>query len=99
MLVIASFEVCGRAVEKHSNGFWHAICIQDEGLAKSANIILKEPSLMNRTDHLVEHLIRQWISLEENHSEQNMATDEEEDIAEIVFLPTGYELRGLRLAS
>jgi len=54
---------------------------------------------MNRTDHQVEHLIRQWIMLEEQHIEHHVALDEEEDIAEIVFLPTGYELRGLRRAS
>ena len=50
------------------------------------------------TDPRVEHLIHQWIMLEEHHNEQNSAMDEEEDIAEIVFLPTGYELRGLRRA-
>ncbi|MBP9866149.1 MAG: hypothetical protein KBC91_07085 [Candidatus Omnitrophica bacterium] len=55
---------------------------------------------MNRmSDNRVEHMIRQWIMLEEHQHEQNPALDEEEDIAEIVFLPTGYELRGLRRAS
>jgi hypothetical protein len=47
----------------------------------------------------VEHLIRQWIMIEESHNEWNPAIDEEEEIAEIVLLPTGYELRGLRRAS
>lgn len=55
---------------------------------------------MNRIlDNRIEHLIRQWIILEENLQEHYSAADEEEDIAEIVFLPTGYELRGLRSAS
>ena len=54
---------------------------------------------MNRArDKRIEHLIRQWIMLEEHQYEPTTAIDEE-DIAEIVFLPTGYELRGLSRAS
>ncbi len=47
----------------------------------------------------VEHLIRQWIMIEESQHDWNPAVDEEEEIAEIVLLPTGYELRGLSRAS
>ena len=50
-------------------------------------------------DNRVEHMIRQWIMIEEHQHEQSTVVNEEEDIAEIVFLPTGYELRGLRRAS
>ena len=55
---------------------------------------------MNRLmDNRVEYMIRQWIMLEEHQHELHTTPDEEDDIAEIVFLPTGYELRGLRRAS
>lgn len=56
--------------------------------------------MVNRMDNRIESLIRQWIMLEEYKNVQSAVVDEEEeDIAEVVFLPTGYEVRGLQRAS
>lgn len=56
--------------------------------------------LMNRTtDRYVENLIRQWIRIQEYQQEHIALLKDDEDLPEVVMLPTGHCVTALRRAS